>query len=106
MKGIGLPDKHLSFSSLITAIERGGVEARKRLLELSHLKPKMVLPYARELAALLDSSRAPVRSASIEMLAMLSRVSPSAMAFLIHDYMIFYRKNLRMPLQITRSRYC
>jgi hypothetical protein len=77
------PGKHLSFSGLIEAIERGGVEARARLIELSHHRPRVVLPYARELAALLDSSRAPVRKASIEMLAALSRVSPTAMAFLL-----------------------
>jgi hypothetical protein len=77
------PGKHLSFFGLIEAIERGGVEARTRLIELSHHRPRIVLPYARELAALLDSSRAPVRKASIEMLAALSRVSPTAMAFLL-----------------------
>jgi hypothetical protein len=85
---MGLPDKQVSFSSLIEALGRGGVEARKRLVHIAHLRPKIVLPYARELAALLDSSRAPVRSASIEMLAVLSRVSPGTMAFLIprlHD---------------------
>jgi hypothetical protein len=85
---MGLPDKHFSFTGLIEAIERGGVEARNRLMELAHLRPHIMLPYTRELAALLDSSRAPVRKASIELLAMLSRISPSAMAFLIprlHD---------------------
>jgi hypothetical protein len=78
-----LPDKHLSFSTLIEALGRGGVEARKCLVQIALLRPKIVLPHARKLAALLDSSRAPVRSASIEMLAVLSRVSPAAMAFLI-----------------------
>ncbi len=82
------PDKHIPFSSLFEAIGRGGVEARQRLMALVHHRPKIVLPYAREVAALLDSSRTPVREASIEILAMLSRVSPTAMAFLIprlHD---------------------
>jgi hypothetical protein len=77
------PDKHISFSSLFELVERGGVEARKRLIELSHLRPKIVLPYAKEVAALLDSTRAPVRNASIEMLAAISKVSPATMAFLI-----------------------
>jgi Bacterial regulatory proteins, gntR family len=80
---MGVEDKHFSFSGLIETIERGGVEARKRLIELAHFRPGTVLPYVRELAALLDSSRAPVQKASIEILAALSRVSPSAMAFLI-----------------------
>jgi hypothetical protein len=40
-------------------------------------------PYLREVAKLLDSTRGPIRKASIEALAALSRVSPTAMAFLI-----------------------
>lgn len=75
--------KHLSFATLIEAIGRGGVEARTRLVELAHHRPRLVLPHAKDLAALLDSTRGPVRKASIEMLAILLRVSPGAMAFLI-----------------------
>ncbi len=77
------PDKHARFSNLIEAFERGRVEARTRLIELTRLRPRMVLPYAQEVAELLESSRTPVRKASIEMLAMLSKASPTAMAFLI-----------------------
>jgi hypothetical protein len=54
-----------------------------------HLLPDIetIIPI-REVAKLLDSTRGPVRKASIETLAALSRVAPSAMAFLIprlHD---------------------
>jgi len=72
-----------SFSALIEAVSRGGRDARARLDELIRHQPQVLLPYAKELAALLDSTRAPVRKASIETLAALSRISPSAMAFLL-----------------------
>jgi hypothetical protein len=72
-----------SFRVLIEAVSRGGRDARARLAELVQIRPHTLLPYARELATLLDSTRAPVRKASIETLAALSRVSPAAMAFLL-----------------------
>ena len=72
-----------SFSALIEAVSRGGRDARARLDELIRHQPQALLPYAKELAALLDSTRAPVRKASIETLAALSRISPAAMAFLL-----------------------
>ena len=72
-----------SFSALIEAVSRGGRDARARLDEMVRNRPQSLLPYAKELAALLDSTRAPVRKASIETLAALSRVSPAAMAFLM-----------------------
>jgi hypothetical protein len=52
-------------------------------------RPRIALPDIativpiREVAKLLDSTREPIRKASIETLAALSRVAPSAMAFLI-----------------------
>jgi len=46
-------------------------------------RPRIALPDIRDVAKLLDSTRDPVRKASIETLAALSRVAPSAMAFLI-----------------------
>ncbi len=51
-------------------------------------RPHITLPNLREVAKLLDSTRGEIRKASIEALAVLSRVSPSAMAFLLprlHD---------------------
>ncbi len=74
---------NISLSSLVDAIAKGGVEARTRLVELVRQRPKVALPHIKDIAALLDSSKTPVRNASVEMLAILSRVSPSAMAFLI-----------------------
>lgn len=73
----------LSFSALIEAVSRGGRDARALLEELVRKRPHLLLPYAKELAALLDSTRAPVRKASLETLAALSSVSPAAMAFLL-----------------------
>ncbi|MFI5201924.1 MAG: hypothetical protein ACHQNE_06025 [Candidatus Kapaibacterium sp.] len=72
-----------SFSALIEAVSRGGRDARAHLTDLARHRPYTVLPYARELAALLDSTRGPIRKASIETLAALSRISPAAMAFLL-----------------------
>ncbi len=75
--------KNASFSALLEAIGRGRVEARKQLIKLARARPSSVIPYAREVATLLDSTRLPVRQASIELLSLLSKVSPSAMAFLL-----------------------
>jgi hypothetical protein len=72
-----------SFLTLIEAVSRGGRDALAHLEELVENHPKTLLPYAKELASLLDSTRAPVRKASIETLAALSRISPAAMAFLL-----------------------
>lgn len=72
-----------TFSALIETVSRGGRDARRHLLELVRLRPRVLVPYVRNLAALLDSTRGPVRKASIETLAVLSRVSPAAMAFLL-----------------------
>ncbi len=46
-------------------------------------RTNIALPLLKEVAALLDSTRDEIRKASIEALAALSRVSPTAMAFLI-----------------------
>ncbi len=59
------------------------MEARDRLAELVRERPRHIVPYAKEIAKLLDSTSGPVRKASLETLAALSRVSPSAMAFLL-----------------------
>jgi len=75
-----------SFSALIEAVSNGGRDARARLDEVVRHRPQLLLPYAKELAALLDSTRGPVRKASIETLAVLSRVSPAAMAFLLPKF--------------------
>ncbi|HEY3874414.1 MAG TPA: hypothetical protein VGM92_02975 [Candidatus Kapabacteria bacterium] len=75
--------KPISFSSLLALFEQSSAEARKRIVELVEHRPKLALPHIEDVAALLESTKAPVRNASIEMLAALSRVSPTAMAFLI-----------------------
>ena len=72
-----------SFSELFDRVARGGVEARTRLIDLARLRPRDVLPYVRDVAALLDSTRGPVQKASLETLAALSHIAPSAMAFLL-----------------------
>ena len=69
--------------NLVEIVSRGSVEARNRLLALVRERPKLVVPYAKEIAKLLDSTSGPVRSASLEALAALSRVSPATMAFLL-----------------------
>ncbi len=47
------------------------------------MRSNIARPHLREVAKLLNSTRGEIRKASIEALAVLSRVSPAAMAFLI-----------------------
>ncbi len=64
-------------------VARGSAEAAERLSEFVRKQPKEAVRHVREIAALLDSSKTPARTASIETLAVLSRVAPGAMAFLL-----------------------
>lgn len=72
-----------SFSWLIEAFANGSEEARKHFIELAHLRPKLIAPLIPELESLLNSSKSSVQKASVEMLAILSKVSPAAMAVVI-----------------------
>lgn len=53
------------------------------LLERARVQPDLFVPYAKEIAGLMDSASDQLRKGSIETLAVLSRVAPGAMAFLL-----------------------
>ncbi len=55
----------------------------KQVLRLARSTPELLLPHAKDIAKLIDSSDEPIRKSSLATLSLMSRISPKTVAFLI-----------------------